>query len=73
MDPLLVDHPRPGVARLLLNRPERHNALDGALVDALHTAVEAEREHVIVLGSRGTGAILRRRRHVARRCRARGR
>ena len=53
--PLLVDHPRDGVARLLLNRPERHNALDRALVDALHTAVEAERERVIVLGSAGTG------------------
>ena len=53
--PLLVDHPRPGVARLLLDRPERHNALDRALVQALHTAVEAQREHVIVLGSSGSG------------------
>src|SRR3954470_7385026 len=53
--PLLVDHPHPGVARLLLDRPERHNALDRALVQALHTAVEAEREHVIVLGSSGAG------------------
>src|SRR3954453_13687160 len=53
--PLLVDHPHPGVARLLLDRPERHNALDRALVQALHTAVEAQREHVIVLGSSGPG------------------
>ena len=53
--PLLIDHPRAGIARLLLNRPQRHNALDGALVDALHTAVDAEREHVIVLGSAGSG------------------
>jgi enoyl-CoA hydratase len=53
--PLLVDHPRAGVARLLLNRPERHNALDRALVDALHTAVEAERDRVIVLGSAAPG------------------
>jgi enoyl-CoA hydratase len=53
--PLLVDHPRAGIARLLLNRPERHNALDRALVDALHSAVEAERQHVIVLGSAGPG------------------
>jgi enoyl-CoA hydratase/carnithine racemase len=53
--PLLVDHPQPGVARLLLDRPERHNALDRALVQALHTAVEAQREHVIVLGSSGSG------------------
>ncbi len=53
--PLLVDHPRPGVARLLLDRPERHNALDRALVEALHGAVEAERSNVIVLGSSGSG------------------
>jgi enoyl-CoA hydratase len=53
--PLLVDHPRAGVARLLLNRPERHNALDRALVDALHTAVEAERDRVMVLGSAAPG------------------
>jgi enoyl-CoA hydratase/carnithine racemase len=53
--PLLVDHPRPGVARLLLDRPERHNALDRALVEALHSAVEADRSSVIVLGSSGPG------------------
>ena len=53
--PLLVDRPRAGIARLLLNRPERHNALDRSLVDALELAVEAERERVIVLGSTGPG------------------
>ena len=53
--PLLVDHPRPGIARLLLNRAERHNALDRELVDALRAAVEVERERVIVLGSAGPG------------------
>ena len=53
--PLLIDHPRPGVARLRLDRPERHNALDRALVEALHAAVEAERERVLVLGSSGAG------------------
>jgi enoyl-CoA hydratase/carnithine racemase len=53
--PLLVDHPCDGVARLLLNRPGRHNALDRALVEALHLAVEAERERVIVLGSSAPG------------------
>ena len=53
--PLLVDHPHPGVARLLLDRPERHNALDRTLVEALHAAVEAQRERVIVLGSSGSG------------------
>src|SRR4051812_42621777 len=53
--PLLVDHTRAGITRLLLDRPERHNALDRALVEALHAAVEAEREHVIVLGSAKPG------------------
>jgi enoyl-CoA hydratase len=53
--PLLVDHPRTGVARLLLNRPERHNALDRALVDALLVAVEAEQAHVMVVGSSAPG------------------
>ena len=53
--PLRIDHPRPGVARLLLDRPERHNALDRELVDALHAAFEAERDDVIVLGSSGSG------------------
>ena len=53
--PLLVDHPRAGVARLRLNRPERHNALDGALVDALQAALAAEHEQVIVLGSAAPG------------------
>jgi len=53
--PLLVDHPRDGVARLLLNRPRRHNALDGALVEALHRAFEAEQERVIVLCSSAPG------------------
>ena len=52
---LLVDHPQPGVARLLLDRPDRHNALDRALVDALGAALDAEREHVIVLGSSAPG------------------
>ena len=53
--PLLVDHPRPGVARLLLDRPERHNALDRALVEALQGTVEAERSNVIVISSSGSG------------------
>jgi enoyl-CoA hydratase len=52
---LIVDHPCDDVARLRLNRPERHNALDGALVDALHAAVEAERERVIVVCSSSSG------------------
>jgi enoyl-CoA hydratase len=53
--PLIVDEPRPGVARLLLNRPERHNALDRALVDALHAALDAARARVFLLGSAARG------------------
>ena len=37
-EPLLIDRPLDGVVRLRLNRPERANALDTALVDALHDA-----------------------------------
>ena len=70
--PLLVDHPRDGVARLLLNRPERHNALDRALVDALHDRGRGGARARDRAGLGGARAVLRRRRHVARRRRARG-
>ena len=52
---LIVDHPSPGVAQLLLDRPDRHNALDRELVAALSSAVEGERGNVIVLGSSSPG------------------
>jgi methylglutaconyl-CoA hydratase len=40
MDPnLLETEPAPGVVRLALNRPEQRNALDAALIEALHGAV----------------------------------
>jgi enoyl-CoA hydratase len=37
---LLVDHPRPHVRRLTLNRPEKRNALSNALRTELFTALE---------------------------------
>jgi enoyl-CoA hydratase/carnithine racemase len=36
---LVVDRPANGVARIRLDRPERRNALDAALVAALHEAI----------------------------------
>lgn len=53
---LLVDRPAPGVARLRLNRPERRNALDLELVDALLEAfATAGDARVIVLASAQPG------------------
>lgn len=47
-----------GIARLTLNRPDKRNALDGAMVAALHEAVaEAERDagvHVIAIQGAGS-------------------
>lgn len=41
-DLLLIDHPRPGIRRLTMNRPEKRNALNnalrGAILDALQRA-----------------------------------
>src|SRR5688572_4468359 len=51
------DHPR--VARLLLNRPERFNAINGAMPSEIRAAVEwAERKeevHVIIVEGAGKG------------------
>jgi enoyl-CoA hydratase/carnithine racemase len=52
----VVDHPVPAVLRLSLNRPERRNALDRPLLDALLDAFEAPVEPVVVLGSTSPGA-----------------
>ena len=38
---VLVDRPRPEVAVVTLNRPERMNAISFALVDELHGALDA--------------------------------
>ena len=40
---LSADRPLRGVLRLRLDRPQRRNALDGALVEALHAAFELDR------------------------------
>src|SRR3954452_11882 len=38
-DVLLIDHPLPGVRRLTLNRPEKRNALNSVLRDAIFSAL----------------------------------
>jgi methylglutaconyl-CoA hydratase len=47
-----------GIARLTLNRPDKRNALDGAMVAALHAAIEeAERDgSVRVIAIQGAGS-----------------
>jgi enoyl-CoA hydratase len=49
--PLRRDRPAPGVLRLRLDRPERRNALDRAVLEALLDAFAAPEDQVIVLGS----------------------
>jgi enoyl-CoA hydratase len=49
--PLRRDRPAPGVLRLRLDRPERRNALDRPLLEALLDAFAAPAEPVVVLGS----------------------
>lgn len=55
---LLVDEARPGVVRLTLNRPDARNALNGALIDALTTALDAQagRDELRALIVTGNGA-----------------
>jgi enoyl-CoA hydratase len=53
---LLTDHPLPGVLRLRLDRPERRNALDRPLVEALIEAFDAPGEPVVLLGSTSPAA-----------------
>src|SRR4051794_16355031 len=52
---LLVDRPADGVVRLRLDRPERRNALDGELVEALLDAVGSLDAPAVVLGSSSPG------------------
>ena len=54
-EPLLIDRPLDGVVRLRLNRPERANALDAALVDALHDAFSDLDARAVVLASSASG------------------
>ena len=46
----------PGVLRLRLDRPQRRNALDAPLVEALHEAFEQVAQPVVVLGSTSRAA-----------------
>lgn len=50
-EPLLIDHPADGVRRVRLNRPDRRNAIDQAIVDGLHEVVGQGDEPLLVLGS----------------------
>lgn len=58
-DLVLVDHPRPDVAVITLNRPDRLNALSFALVEALHDVLDDVRRdnacRVVVLTGAGRG------------------
>jgi 2-(1,2-epoxy-1,2-dihydrophenyl)acetyl-CoA isomerase len=57
MSELLIDHPAPGIRRLLINRPEARNAINAAVREALHTALLAARDEqtirAVIIG--GTG------------------
>lgn len=50
-EPVLVDRPREGVLRLSLHRPSRRNAIDTAMIAALHRALDGHRARAIVLCS----------------------
>jgi len=56
---ILVEHPRPGVTRLVLNRPEKLNALDVALMAELEASLLRADEdpdcRVVVLTGAGRG------------------
>lgn len=55
--PVLLDVDRRGVAQLVLNRPERNNAYDGALIAALTAALDTlerrRRLRAVVISGRG--------------------
>ncbi len=57
--PVLIDNTRPGMVMLTLNRPERRNALNAALLEALCAAIEeAEKDRTRrVLIVRGAGPV----------------
>jgi enoyl-CoA hydratase len=48
---LRVDRPRAGVLQVLLDRPEKRNAVDAVVLDELEKALAAPPEPVVVLGS----------------------
>jgi enoyl-CoA hydratase/carnithine racemase len=49
--PLAVDRPAEGVLRLRLDRPERRNAIDTELIEALHGELAEPGARAVVLGS----------------------
>ena len=55
---LLESEPVPGIVRLALNRPEQRNALDAALIEALHEAVlrhgARAATRVLLIGAEGS-------------------
>ena len=57
MTELLIDHPAPGIRRLLINRPEARNAINAAVRDALHAALIAARDdqtiRAVIIGGAG--------------------
>ena len=53
---LSIDTDGRGVARVTLDRPERHNAFDGALIGAIHTAVDRLARNPVVRAIVVTGA-----------------
>lgn len=58
-DPVLLDRPHPGVTRITLNRPDRLNAIDEALVTALYAALDEVNDdascRTVVLTGAGRG------------------
>jgi enoyl-CoA hydratase len=55
-DELVIDRPAEGVLRLLLNRPDRLNAVDLPLVTALMEGFDEPGARAVVLGSTSPGA-----------------
>ncbi len=57
MTELLIDHPAPGITRLLINRPEARNAINAAVRQALYAALIAARDdpaiRAVIIGGAG--------------------
>jgi 2-(1,2-epoxy-1,2-dihydrophenyl)acetyl-CoA isomerase len=57
MTELLIDHPAPGINRLLINRPEARNAINAAVRQALYAALIAARDdpaiRAVIIGGAG--------------------
>lgn len=53
---VIVNDPEPGIRQLLLDRPEKRNALDPVVVDTITRAIDGDDHSVVVLGSTSSGA-----------------